>query len=171
MYTFKKEERLCSQKLLDKLFHNGSSFLLHPFRIIWLKAETSQGVPAQVVVQVAKRRFKRAVDRNLIKRRIKEIYRLHKAEMLYSFLPADQTLLFGINYVGQDIPEYGPLEEKLKKALKKLAAEYEQAQDSKTKWKSCWPISFFSWLRFINTYCLHYWGHPAVLHPLARNMA
>ncbi|MFM6976000.1 MAG: ribonuclease P protein component [Sphingobacteriaceae bacterium] len=127
MYTFKKEERLCSQKLLDKLFHNGSSFLLHPFRVIWLKADEPQAVAAQVVIQVAKRRFKRAVDRNLIKRRIREVYRLHKASMLYSYLPAGQTLLLGINYVGQDIPDYHKLEEKLKKALKNLEKEYQKA--------------------------------------------
>ncbi|MEY3437046.1 MAG: hypothetical protein RL335_1502, partial [Bacteroidota bacterium] len=36
MYTFTKEERLCSQKLLDELYHKGSSFLLYPFSVIWL---------------------------------------------------------------------------------------------------------------------------------------
>ncbi len=123
MYTFKKEERLCSQKLLDKLFHNGSSFLLYPFRIIWIN-EAAQSVPAQVVIQVSKKRFKRAVDRNLIKRRIREIYRLNKQEHLYSYLSPDQTLLLGISYIGKDIPDYSFLEPKLKKAMVQLQAEY-----------------------------------------------
>ena len=129
MYTFKKEERLCSRKLLDKLFHNGSSFILYPFRIIWLPSDEPVISAAQVVIEVPKRRFKHAADRNLIKRRIREIYRLNKANLLYEFLPADETLLLGIGYIGKEIHEYSLLEEKLKKALNRLNQEIQQAKE------------------------------------------
>ena len=121
MYTFKKEERLCSKKLLDELFHNGSSFLLYPYRIVWLRHALPFEVPVQVVINVPKRRFKKAVHRNLIKRRIREVYRLNKSESLYSFLQSHSAqLLLGIQYVGKDIAGYELIEKKLKLALLQL---------------------------------------------------
>ena len=121
MYTFKKEERLCSKKLLEKLFHNGSSFLLYPYRIVWLTDKLPDEVPVQVVINVPKRRFKKAVDRNLIKRRIREIYRLNKSEQLYSYFSGSEIqLLLGIHYVGKDIPDYAFMDKKLKLAFEQL---------------------------------------------------
>ena len=125
MYTFKKEERLCSKKLLEELFHSGSSFLLYPYRIVWLAQSLQSSVSAQVVINVPKRRFKSAVDRNLIKRRIREIYRLNKFEELYSFLTDNSAqLIFGINYVGKNIAEYNFMEKKLKAAIGQLKVEF-----------------------------------------------
>ena len=125
MYTFKKEERLCSKKLLEELFHNGSSFLLYPFRITWLVTDRLPGdVPVQVVISVSKRKFKRAVDRNLLKRRMREIYRLNKSELVYSWV--DKPLLLGISYIGQDLAEYPFMEKKLKLALARLKKLFEE---------------------------------------------
>jgi ribonuclease P protein component len=67
MYTFKKEERLCNKKLIDGLFHNGSSFLCYPYKASWVLADGGQQFPVQIVFSVAKKRYKRAVDRNLVK--------------------------------------------------------------------------------------------------------
>jgi len=122
MYTFKKEERLCSKKLLEKLFSGGSSFLIYPFRITWLPSELPADVPVQVVISVSKRKFKKAVTRNLLKRRIREIYRLHKAEFVYSFVKAPIAL--GINYVGNEVNDYHMMEKKLKLVFQKLEKFY-----------------------------------------------
>lgn len=125
MYTFKKEERLCSKKLIEELFHNGSSFLLYPFRIVWLRHALPVEVPVQVVINVPKRRFKKAVHRNLIKRRIREIYRLNKGPELYSFLEDHSgQLLLGIHYVGKDIVDYLVMEKKFKLVLVQLREAY-----------------------------------------------
>src|SRR6201991_2602888 len=106
-YTFTKEERLCNKSLIDGLFHNGSSVLCYPFRVSWLVTDTPQSFPAQVLVAVPKKRYKRAVDRNLLKRRIREAYRLHKEENLYSMLKAiDKKIIFSIGYIGKEIGEY-----------------------------------------------------------------
>jgi ribonuclease P protein component len=127
MYTFKKEERLCSKKLLEELFHNGSSFLLYPFRISWLKSFLSPDTPVQVVIHVSKRKFKRATDRNLLKRRIREAYRLHKGELLYSFLKEQNLqILLSINYIGKEISEYTLIEKKLISVLEKLKSSYDK---------------------------------------------
>ena len=125
MYSFSKEERLCSVKLIDKLFHSGSSFLLYPFRIIWLKEALPAEKPVQVLISVPKKKFKRAVDRNLLKRRIREIYRLQKSEHLYPFLTEHSvTIILGINYIGNEIGEYSFLEKKFDAAILKLKKVY-----------------------------------------------
>jgi ribonuclease P protein component len=123
-YTFTKEERLCNKKLIDQLFHNGSSFLCYPFRISWLIAIDPQPFPAQVLFSVSKKRYKRAVDRNLIRRRIREAYRLHKQECLYSLLTdADKNIVFSIGFVGKEIAPYDFLEKKILKLLSQLAEQ------------------------------------------------
>jgi ribonuclease P protein component len=120
-FQLTKEERLCSKKLLTELFNNGSSFLFYPFRITWLINQTPQKYPVQIVISVPKRRFKKSVDRNLIKRRIKEAYRLQKATSLYPFLENQQKqILVAFNYVGKEILDYQYLYEKLSVALLNL---------------------------------------------------
>ena len=128
MYKFRKEERLCSKKLLDELFRNGSSFLVYPFRIVHLSVNLSEFKPAsQVVIAVSKKRFKKAVDRNLIKRRIREVYRLNKDELLYSALQKNNLhITFALHFVGKELADYKFIEKKLKLALVQLAKAYDQ---------------------------------------------
>ncbi len=100
-YTFKKEERLCSVKLIQSLFHNGSSFVVYPFRVVW-KVQIKPESGTQVLISVSKRRFKHAVTRNRIKRVMREAYRLEKTAIA---IPADhkQTpfLSFALQYIGK----------------------------------------------------------------------
>ncbi len=121
MNTFKKEERLCSKKSLDLLFKNGSSFLVYPFRITYLFVDEVHHYPGQVVINVAKKRYKRAVDRNLIKRRTREAYRLQKELLLYSHLQhRTELLLLSLQFIGKEKYEYDFFEKKLASAFKKL---------------------------------------------------
>jgi len=122
MQTFKKEERLCNKRLIDELFHNGSSFLCYPFKASWLIIDGSQQcVPVQVLFAVAKKRYKRAVDRNMLKRRMREAYRLQKQEHLYDFLiQADKSIILSIAYIGKEINEYKLIEKKMLKLLGQL---------------------------------------------------
>jgi ribonuclease P protein component len=123
MYTFTKEERLCNKKLIDGLFHNGSSFLCYPYKVSWL-LNPDQQVLAQVLFSVSKRRFKNAVDRNLIKRRTREAYRLNKQEQLYAVLAAtDKKIVFSLGYIGKGIEPYELVEKKMRKLLSQLCGE------------------------------------------------
>ena len=123
MYSFKKEERLCNVKLIEKLFTEGSSFLVYPFRIVWLSEVNTSSYPVQVLISVPKKRFKRAVDRNLIKRRIREVYRLNKLEHLFPLLLNQSGgLILGITYIGKEVGDYAFLV-KLKKLFQNSHVE------------------------------------------------
>ncbi len=124
MYTFTKEERLCNKRLIDELFHNGSSFLCYPFKASWLLMTEPQQVPAQIVFSVSKKRYKRAVDRNLIKRRMREAYRLSKQQQLYDQLNnADKRIILSVGYIGKEIAPYELIEKKMLKLLTQLNTE------------------------------------------------
>ncbi|MBK0379562.1 ribonuclease P protein component [Mucilaginibacter segetis] len=124
MYTFKKEERLCNKRLIESLFHKGSSFLCYPFRVSWLPAEGPQEFPVQIVFSVSKRRYKRAVDRNIIKRRIREAYRLHKHTQLYQALnSADINIILSIGYIGKEIASFDFMEKKMLRLLEQLGGQ------------------------------------------------
>ena len=124
MYTFKKEERLCNKKLIDELFHNGSSFLCYPFKASWMLVSSPQQVPVKIVLAVSKRRFKKAVDRNLIKRRMREAYRLHKQQYLYDQLKlTDKQIVLSLGYIGKEIAPYDLTQKKMLKHLTQLRAE------------------------------------------------
>lgn len=124
MNKFYKEERLCSKKSLDLLFKKGSSFLLYPFRATFVFDAQPHKFPAQVVINVAKKRYKHANDRNLIKRRTREAYRLQKNNLLYAHLEnKEELLLLGLQYVGKEIYPYAFLEKRIGQLLKKLLTQ------------------------------------------------
>ncbi|NJK85208.1 MAG: hypothetical protein HC906_03830 [Bacteroidales bacterium] len=71
-FTFKKFERLTSKILIDRLFSEGKIFVVYPLKIFYLNGDFSFDAPAQVLISVPKKNFKKAVSRNLIKRRLRE---------------------------------------------------------------------------------------------------
>ena len=121
-FQFKKEERLCSEKLLTELYTKGSSFLHYPFRVTWMPLSNIKlPYPSQLVISVPKKRFKLSVSRNLIKRRIREAYRLNKSTLLYPYLESCSiTIILGLNYVGKEIHDYAYIEKKLVEMFKSL---------------------------------------------------
>jgi ribonuclease P protein component len=124
MYTFKKEERLCNKRLLEKLFSSGSSFLCYPYRVSWLQSPIPLPVTVQVVFAVAKKRYRRAVDRNLVKRRTREAYRVHKQQLLYkALMEQDLQIILSINYIGKEINDFALVDKKMVKLLVQLSEQ------------------------------------------------
>ncbi|HTL81395.1 MAG TPA: ribonuclease P protein component [Bacteroidia bacterium] len=91
-HTFQKSERLSGKKIFDTLIKEGNSFFLFPFRVIWMETKEEMPFPARVAFAVPKKNFKKAVDRNHIKRICRESYRRHKAPF-YEALLADNRKL------------------------------------------------------------------------------
>ncbi|MBL0330995.1 MAG: ribonuclease P protein component [Bacteroidetes bacterium] len=118
MQTFSKNERLCSKILIERLIETGKSFNHSPYRISWLPIAESSA-PIKVVISVPKRSFKRAVDRNRLKRQTREIYRKHK-QNVYDVL-GENKLLVMIFYTAKTKLEFKELELKLKEALERLS--------------------------------------------------
>ena len=119
-YTFPKEEHLCRKKLIEELFSKQSaSFGAYPLRMVWVKAAAPTAAPPQVLISVSKRTFKRAVDRNRLKRLIREAYRLNKYRLTEQ--PGGHEIaLLGIIFTGKEISPLALVERKLISAFHRL---------------------------------------------------
>ena len=121
--TFKKEERLTSKKVFELLFNSGKSFTTSPFRLVWVETKPTGSFPAQLGISVPKRSFAKAVDRNTLKRRIRESYRKNK-QMLYEVLrKKNHTIALMIIYIAKEEFPYQEIEKKMIVSLQKLAAQ------------------------------------------------
>ena len=89
-FSFTKAERLWGHNALENLYQKGKSFQTVYFKIIYLSAERSEDIPCRIAFSAPKKSFKKAVTRNLLKRRMKEAYRLQKHN-LYKHLIEKQT--------------------------------------------------------------------------------
>lgn len=115
--TYRKHERLCSEVTIGKIFKSSTGFFIHPFKVLYLNADEG-AIADKLLISVPKRNFKKAVDRNLLKRRIKEAYRLNKGILhQHSEMP---FLAFALIFVGKKILEFGEIEEKVKVVLGQL---------------------------------------------------
>lgn len=111
-FSFSKSERLSSRNSIQELFNMGSSFYLAPFKVLVLK---SKEPVHQVLFSVSKRNFKKAVHRNLIKRRLREAYRLNKPN-----LPESPALQIAYIYTAKEILDFHQIEQKIKETIKRL---------------------------------------------------
>ena len=117
--SFPKSERLSSKKIIDILFTKGVTLNSYPFIIKYIPLSEEANTPNQVLFSVSKRNFKRAVDRNKIKRLMREAYRLNKSPL--SLLP--KKYAFGYVYTARKILPFKEIESKLKESILRLEKE------------------------------------------------
>ena len=126
MQTLQKTERLRSRKTIERLFSHGQTLNNHPIRLFWLETQFNSPFPAKVLISVSKKGFKRAVDRNYVKRRIREAYRKNK-HILYNYLDENQvSCAFGIIFTGKEIINYKDIEQKIIDSLERFIKEHEK---------------------------------------------
>jgi len=118
--TLNKSERIKSKKLIDELFSNGSSFFLSPLKIIYIQSNKDDNIPCKAAFVVSKRNFKHAVDRNKIKRMLKESFRTQKEELIKSLIHGNKKLALVIIYSNNKVPQQKVIKEKVKQCLIKL---------------------------------------------------
>ena len=117
--TFRKQERLTSLKTIEKLFTEGNVFVIHPYRVFWLRNEDQENC-LKIAISVPKKRFKKAVDRNLLKRRTREAFRTQKDELTETLQLNQLKLSVFLVYINDTIVEFSFLEKKILQVLQKL---------------------------------------------------
>jgi len=120
-FTLSSEERLKSRKKIQELFAAGHVINFSPFRVVY--QINHDDTPLQFGVAVGTRQFKKAVDRNRIKRLIRESYRLQKNELKEQLIAKEKSLSLFVIYTGKTIPEYNFAFDKIGKILQKLSEE------------------------------------------------
>ena len=113
-FTFHIKERLKSQKIIEKLFLQGKSVTVYPLKLLYLETAHWDGAKIKMGVSVSKRYFKKAVDRNRIKRLIREAFRLNKEEY-FNNIPTSYALM--ILYIGKDTADFDLINSKTKLLL------------------------------------------------------
>lgn len=126
--TFKKSERLCSQLVIDKLFAGGNaSMAAFPLRIVYMKQSIGAEVgcvdvpPVSVLISVPKRRFRHAVDRNRMKRLIREAYRTNKHILWEMLKDKDYRIVLAFVCITDKMPSYAMVRKSVSKALTRIS--------------------------------------------------
>lgn len=119
--TFPKKEKLKSRKHFDQLFSEGKSLYTFPLKLVYYATNFEDATPIKVAVSAPKKKFKRAVQRNRIKRLLREAYRLNKFR-IPATLPTHFALLF--LYLGKEMPTYKEVD----RAMQQLLTDFLQKE-------------------------------------------
>jgi len=113
-FGYNKYEKLKSRKLIKQLFEDGKAISVFPLRLVYLKTNHDGKYLLQTGVSVSKRNFKLAVDRNRIKRMMREVYRLNKAKFYNSI---SEKYIFMFIYLGKKEMDYHKLDKKMNELI------------------------------------------------------
>ena len=119
-FSFSKREKLCSRKVIEELFSSGRSFIKYPLRVVFMVQENQDDSSVKVLVSVAKRRFKRAYKRNLLKRRIREAYRLNKHIIIPPLETSSVNIVIAFVYLPTEILPFSDIEKAITETLESL---------------------------------------------------
>ncbi|MDR3227037.1 MAG: ribonuclease P protein component [Prevotellaceae bacterium] len=120
-YLFKKDERLCLRNDIKNVIDNGQKNLSYPFFVNYIVKDTQTDEATKIAISVPKRNFKKAVDRNLLKRRIREAYRHHKHNLNDTAQKENKTVNAIIVYVSKEKLTYSQIEKGIIKSMENIA--------------------------------------------------
>ena len=123
--SFRKSERLCSKRLIEALFAGGNkSMSAFPLRVVFMPVqEKDMATPASILVSVSKRRFKKAVKRNRVKRQIREAYRLNKQPLLQTLKEHNLHIAIAFIYLSDELTDSSLITERMKTALSRISEQ------------------------------------------------
>ena len=123
MFEFPKKQKLCSETVIKEMFSNGKSFTTSTLRLVWKVDNNQDEVAVKSIIVVPKKKIRLAVKRNIIRRRMKEAYRLHKIELKNILKDKKLQLSIAIIYQKGKIVPYKTVEEEIKLILERLSKE------------------------------------------------
>lgn len=119
-YTLSKAERLSWKRYIDLLFAQGQSFVAFPLRVVYLWTDEPMPAPASILISVSKKKFKRAVKRNFIKRQVREAYRVRKYDVIEPLKDKNKSLLLAFLYLDKEIHSFAEIEKAMNKTVRIL---------------------------------------------------
>lgn len=124
-FTFKRAERLKSRKVIEQLFKQGQSFAHYPLRLVWTVQKERQSIfPVQFALTVPKKKFKKAVQRNRIRRLMREAYRLNKHRLYKALEESESQLAFLVIYTGQEALTFKEIETAMQQMLRRFIKKW-----------------------------------------------
>ncbi len=120
--SYNKDEKLKSRKLIQHLFDEGKSFSVFPVKVLYDAIEDT-AVPIKAGVAVSSRRFKKAVDRNRIKRTLREVYRQQKLPLQNTLAEKRTSFAVFFIYTGKELPVFNELYQKMGIILQRLQSQ------------------------------------------------
>ena len=139
-FSFKKAERLKSRKVIEQMFREGKSFGVYPLRLVFLKIEEPQNdAPVQFTVSVSKKKFKTAVARNRVKRKVREAWRLNKNWLYEKMGNKEGQYAFMVIYTGKEDLPYRQIDRAIKTINRLFLKKTLPGPPTKTKQKSHFP--------------------------------
>jgi ribonuclease P protein component len=124
--TFSHSLRLKRRKDIEALFREGGSISNYPVRLLYRRVASEPGIALKMAISVPKRTFKKAVDRNRIRRQIREIYRTHKTVVWDKLLTYGITYHIMLIYTGKERPVFAELSPKIIVILQRLSKVHER---------------------------------------------
>lgn len=128
MNSLSKAERLTNKTLFEELLSSPYSFIKYPFRIIAKESTLPGEFPARIAISVSKKKFKRAVKRNRLKRLTREAFRCNK-DSLYNHIASGKTIDILFIYIDHQLTEFPKVEKAMQTALAKIALHYNNTED------------------------------------------
>ncbi len=122
-HTFRKAERLNGRKAIEQLVASGKNIIISPFKLIWIPISLPTDFPAQIAFSVPKRNFKKAVDRNRMKRLMRESYRKNKSDIYTLLVDKKIQCALLLYYSGKTQLTFLEADEKIKQILQRFAKD------------------------------------------------
>lgn len=118
--SFQRNEKLKGRKNTDRIFREGKTFLIYPVKVFYVLESVDGTVELKAGVGAGTRNFKKAVDRNRIKRLLRECFRKEKPALQSALLQSNKTMLVFFLYIGKEMPDHLLLRRKMKKITQTL---------------------------------------------------